>query len=507
MPKNSEPHPLSSAKCKRLVRPLLSKIHSLTDLYSKYPAKFVFDCELFISGSSEDAHFTKPATAEQRLVSLKPFLSLETYDAYVEIFNIFKNIVSTLYPDNAKTTKNGVPRLSFLAAHKLGKSIALGTKSTHYSLNQTALFDPASIPLYLRKYHDQLAEDIDEWLLMEPGSVLGQHRSQLLLGYVMHILVFNLRVLFYTLIPVLCHWLHEQKMQCLRTLFVEFWLFLYLDPDHEEVQDLTVPDKSRDPSLATFWLFHKIGYWQQMVRLLHIKSLVYSSAEAYSALLLEALICSDRLDLAHVDVHEVYALMRTNLQHPKNTQILVATIAQLITSFQKNYDVVSTSSEAHAAIFSAYLEIRNFLQAWVCLSKTLIFNTLDKGNTEIFDACSKFADHLKEICTLIIAYLESRSRGGSRSIERVRKFKKLLSEIGDLSGTCEVLRAFFLDIRLQSSEINASPTLVQYLASFTAEEYDRETLEVFMGWFEEQDQTKYGDFISLLQSHISAFEH
>ncbi|KAM9916088.1 hypothetical protein OXX59_010236, partial [Metschnikowia pulcherrima] len=88
MPKKNEPHTLSVPRCKRLVRPLLAKVHSLTDLHSKYPAKLVFDSELF--GSDKNDAFTSPASANDRLISLKPYLAQEVYEAYTEIFNILK---------------------------------------------------------------------------------------------------------------------------------------------------------------------------------------------------------------------------------------------------------------------------------------------------------------------------------------------------------------------------------------------------------------------------------
>lgn len=528
MPKNSEKNVLSIARCKRLVRPLLSKVHSLTDLQSKYPDKFFFDTELFASHSKNTHELIKPATAQDRLILLKPFLSQEIYEAYVEIFNMFKNIIFTLFPEtatqdrNGKTAKSGkrrkiqngesiskntrdkFPRLSFLAAQKLGKSVALGTKSTHYSLNQTALFDPNSIPVYLRKYHDQLAEDIDEWLLMEPSSVLGLHRQELLLGYVLHIFVFNLRMLFYTFIPVLCHWLHEQNMASLRSLFIEYWLFLHLDPDHEEVQELTAPDKSQDPSLDIFWVFHRGGYWQQLVLLLRVKMLEYSSNDQYEALFLDALVSSDRLDLKQVDVHEIYALMRNNLQHPKNTLILVAIIALLITSSRELYKTATTSIAAHEAIVKAQQELRNFLQAWLSLSKSCIFNTLDRGNPEIFDACFMWMAYLDKKCALVLEYLESAVQ--SKISESIQRFKTAKSDIAKLNDICIVLQAFFLDTALSLSiDSHSTVSTVKYFMEFVREDCDDETIDIFIGWLEEQDPEN-NKLMSLLHSQMTSFQ-
>ena len=531
MPKKNEPHTLSVPRCKRLVRPLLAKVHSLTDLHSKYPAKLVFDSELF--GSDKNDAFTSPASANDRLILLKPYLAQEVYEAYTEIFNIFKNIVSTLSPVSTinaaksrpnKVTKplaskktatgngsvtsgeNKIMKLSTLASIKLGKSIALGTKSTHYSLNQTALFDPLSIPVYLRKYHDQLAEDIDEWLQMDPAAVFGQHRAELLMGYVMHIFVFYLRMLFYTLIPVLCHWLSEQQNACLRILFSECWLFLHFDPDHEEVQDLTVADRSRDPSLGTFWLFHRIGYWQNLVLLLKVKSAGFDGTSTYEALFLDALICADRLDLNEIDVHEVYAMMRNNLQHPRNTQILVSIVAQFINSFRKTYSAASTSTAALEAITRTYHDIRGFVQAWLCLSKSCIFNTLDKGNSELFGALFMLTDHLKEKCSLVLDYLEGMS-GSDHVAEAIKNFRKALSDVTKLESSCRILEAFFLDTPLpRLGDNSASPATTKYFTSFIAEDCDDETIDVFVGWLDEQDHST-DIFVSSLRRQMASFQH
>ncbi|GEQ70358.1 hypothetical protein JCM33374_g4034 [Metschnikowia sp. JCM 33374] len=549
MPKNNEPHVLSIARCKRIVRPLLSKVHSLTDLHSKYPVKVNFDTILFTSGpdTPEKAKFNNPATSQDRLNSLKPYLAQETYDAYTEIFAIFKNIVSTLYPgeipgarrvkrENGKMPRktpqkkphNGsaqppspkTPRLSFLAAQKLGKSIALGTKSTHYSLNQTALFDPDSIPLYLRKYHQQLAEDIDEWLAMEPASVVGHHRADLLLGYVLHILVFNSRTLLYTFIPVVCHWLHEQRLPSSRSLFIECWNFSPLDPDHEEVQDLTGTSTGTGPgsgvgsdsdaNRATFWLFHNIGYWHNLVVLLGVKSSEYLSAQSYDALFLEALVSCDRLSLDHIDVHEVYALMRNNPQHPKNTQVLVLVVAQLITSFRASYNTASTSSAAHEAISTCYHEIRHFTQTWLCLSKTCIFNSLDRGNEEIFEACFSFMAYLMDKCVSILEYLDGVSHSTAPNTphniaEITRSFQKLHIDITKLNVTCKILQGFFLDTQLPVlDESLTTPAMVRYFSSFVHEDSDEDTMDDFMAWVGDQESTESAKLVSLLRRQMAS---
>lgn len=488
---------LSIPKCKRIVRPLVSKIHSLNDLYVKFPSKFDFDMELFSSTNVSGGilKFSNPSTAEDRLFSLKPYLSPELFRAYVEMFSIFKNIVTSMYdvPEARNITKKqkaqavakppSLPRLTALAAHKLGKSVVLGTKSTYYSLNQTMLFEPDTIPLHLQKYHLTLADDIDEWLQMEPESVINAQRNDLLLGYVIHLLAVYLRTLLFALIPVLVQWLYTQGLASLRTLFLEVWLYLPRDARDEDMLELVAGD--RDPSLELFWFFLKIGYWKQLA--LDIRLLAADGSAGFDSLLLEALGDTDRLASSPVDPDEVLQLVSQNTQHPLNTPILISLVARLITKVRKEYNSAKTSDSTYDVIAMAYSQIRVLVKSWLGLNSNCIFNSLDRGNEEIFSALFRLLQYLLGKCTQIIRYLNNSKHAGRKIAELLHRFKFLYYHVDMMQMACMVLKAYYLDLEGAVSVRGIKPSaFTEYFVELMGPGCDSAEALLFFLWLEER---------------------
>lgn len=452
---------LPIAKCKRIIRPLLSKIHALTDVYVKYPSKVEFDTQTFTSSkvSGGILKFTHPPTSSDRLVALKPFISSELFQAYSEIFSIFRNVIGSV----CGPPKQPFPTLSALSAYKMGKSMTLGTKTTYYRLNQTLLFEPDTIPKYLQKYHHELADDIDDWLLMEPSSVTDSYRIDFLLGYVIHILVFNLRNLLYLLVPVLVHWLKEQNMaQLLRVLFSEYWLFLPRDPDRKAIDELALDlvDFPHDPSFGIFWLFYKIGYWEHLVSELNIGSRYSERFGNFDCVFLDVLAQTDRLVLTReVDLQDIYAVLVRNSQHPHNTTILVSIIAQSIFNLKKELKSASTSHATLELLRGAHSSLRMFLQTWLSLNESCVFNSLDKGNDDIFQALSRLVKFILGKCTRIISYLNE--CGLSAKVkDMLSRFKNLYYNMDMMKLACQILEAYFLDTNTQLSLEGLRPNSV-----------------------------------------------
>ncbi|PVH15239.1 uncharacterized protein CXQ87_003077 [Candidozyma duobushaemuli] len=440
---------LSILRCKRMIRPLISKIAALTDIYIKYPSKFDLDIESFDivqRNHGKSLSFISPATSDDRLLYLKPYLSPELHQAYKEIFVIFKNIILAW----SQTSSNSrIPKLSSLASYKLGKCITLGTKSSHYRLSKTALFDADTLPKYLQKYHDELSDDIDDWLTMEPESVMETHRTDLLYGYLIHLLVFNSRTIFYCLLPVLVHWLHEQKLYSLsRTLLYEFFLFSSVDIDQREVSELTTEVAQHDPSLPVFWLFHNIGYWRRLCELCKLTTMDASNKrfQSYDSIFIEILAKTDRLFLTDgIDLQHIYDTLQSNPQHPHNTFILTSILAQIISLFKKSLDSASTSS-ASLMVFRASLnDFTEFLRTWLSLSGDCVFNSFDGGNEDIFDAVENTVDYMLKHCIRAVRYLEGVS-SKSRSVELVLEdFKNIHHRILAFQTNAQILHAYYLD--------------------------------------------------------------
>lgn len=482
----------SIAKCKRIVRPLISKIHGLTDLFVKFPSKFDFDVDAFTGAKVDGGNlrFTHPASASDRLVSLKPFISTELYQAYVEIFLIFRNIVATVCDLESHPGK--VPRLTTLASSTLGKSVALGTKSTFYKLNQTLLFEQDTLPQHLQKYVTELSDEIDDWLQLDPQQVTETYRNEILLGYVLHVLVLNLRTLLYMLIPVLVHWLREQDCQrlshVLRNLFMAFWLFLPHHSDYSHTYGLSheLTDPESDPSLPVFWLLHRVGFWKQMVRELGVLSLfgTLNNFDRYDALLLDSLARTNWLVLSHVQALDVYELLLRNVQNPNNTSIVVSVVSQQILRLQLSLKNAATSHRAYTVLSGGVLDLKELLQAWLAFSSDCLFNSLDLGNTEIFSAVFLLLQFAFTKCTHIIRYLEK--HWTSTRLENVRemlyRFKSLCYQLETMTATCRILSCYYLDVGTMDIDKRKISSVAEFFANLMLERSENSEMANFLLW-------------------------
>lgn len=501
------PPELPVAKCKRLVRPLLAKIHVLTDLYHKYPSKFVFenlpkthkggrDTKRAIEADRDRlpglrdkrgrTHLPLPRekrdyapksndrlisslTSAERLAQLKPLLSPELHRAYSEIFVICRNIFTTVLDQPERPE----PRLSVLAATKLGKLVALGTKSTYYRLSQALLFDADSIPPHLQKFHADLAEDIDQWLDMEPESVTRQFRRHIVAGYVVHVLVYALRPMLFLLVPVLAHWLHEQgAVTLLQTLFAEFWNFLAQDPDVKHMAELMVSVDS-DPTAPLFWPLHHSGYWEKLVNRLGVVS---PHSNGYEGLLLDCLVQPGRLD--GVPDQLVFSLAARNHQHPNNTAVMMGVLAQTICGIKFS----STSATQTLETFSAaYSDTRRFVQAWLGLNGRTIFNSQDKGNLQLFESLCLLLRYIGGRAATVIECLNLSMNSTSRRHQNdmLRRFKFLYYHVDLMQVVVGLLRGYFLE--------SGIPTLAGLKPAVVA--------DFFVEFQVDSDERLVGDFL------------
>lgn len=477
---------VSISKCKRLVRPLVAKIHALNDLNNKYANVLDFTLtekeleldfqdgnnirdnsvryrrSISTSGENEDrkdsleridkklkgfirghhdnktfninkenlgneetvksldsnsnarnvpnvnvlAKFTNPIDSGSRLKSLKPFVSDSLFKSYVDIFQIFQNLMVNLV-EAFSLEPTRVPRLTTLCSHKLGKDITMSARSTYYKLNQSLLFDIGNLSPEISGYYENLCDDIDPWLELEPTNMSLQYRLDLLVGYIIHIIVLNLYYTLYLIIPAFLHWLKEMadttknvKYEVImHTLFREFW---NMDSDYfsEESQCLLnyFGGKSQKEFNKTlFWLFFRIGLWRNLIYCLfdgaNNKDLIYGN------LMLETFtkndkLCFNEITLDKFDfiIKDICCIIEDTSSNVNNNEVLIHLTTQVIVHSKTKLFQAKYISE----ILRVYLQTRHRLSylAHVWLSfrgtyKNSIFNSSLPGNEDLFDALTR----------------------------------------------------------------------------------------------------------------------
>ncbi|CAH2352815.1 hypothetical protein CLIB1423_08S01684 [[Candida] railenensis] len=401
------------SKSKRTVRPLVAKIHALNELYTSYPSIVEFDIEQFQSSTESQVYpgIINPKDPSQRLSSLKPFISSELYQTYSEIFQIFKSIIQSVEasanPPTASSTStdpsHSTPpsKISLLCCYKIGQSMALYSRSSHYKLNNSLLFDKKE-----RKQdaivENEFEDDIDHWLEMEPSQIVLAHRKDLIIGYIIHLLVFHSNLLLYTLIPILVDWLFENKNyhSIARNLFQEYW---YNNDEYDEGVRNRI-----------FWTFLKTGYWNQFITKLDLKSSYYSSSSQYASLILDSLPLNNKfsnkvkLDLL-LNTSELHKLIELAPQHFQVNNILIHTLGKYINCFRSDLKQSSDPSRSEQVLQAFHQFLSQFLSLWLGSSDKdtgLVFNSLLPGNEDLFTALEKITKYCMAISDKVGAYID-----------------------------------------------------------------------------------------------------
>ncbi|CAH6719812.1 hypothetical protein CLIB1444_02S17040 [[Candida] jaroonii] len=364
-------------RCKRVVRPLLSKIHSLTQLVIKSPSTLDITIQPKFTTSS-NIH-CKPSNSHHRLKCLKPHITLELYGYYEELFYIFQQIMTSL------NVKGDFTTLASHCSYNIGKAMVLSSRNSYFRLNNSSLFDPNTLPGTIKQYHDTLSPDIDGWLDMESLSTITC-KMDLLLGYVIHLLVFNQKIL-YLIIPTLVHWLYEQslprnlKLKYMATyLFHEYWKFN--DKYYDNIDPLIITQLTGlDNQVTCFWDLEKIKYWDHLVSSLDIKSTFPD--QHYNNLLLNVI--SSKLDY---DLDYIY----TKLQdHPQTNNILASVLTKLINRRNKN----------------SIEDLTKLVGVWLGFRDSMIFNSLLPGNEDLFYGIMRFHKYLTNTESQALILLKS----------------------------------------------------------------------------------------------------
>lgn len=514
------PNTLSTSKCSKLTRPLISKLHSLTDLFAKDASLFVFDADKCANMTSKDLlRFLNPKSSEQRLMDLQQFILHDLYESYRDIFLNFKNIVGFVYHLNLKKATNNhhneqdsllipnssIPRLSTLSALHTGKHIALGTKTTFLLVSQAMAFDKETFPAHLLKYSQGLEDGIESWLELEPAPLFSSYRKTLLMGYLIHLLVINLTTLLYTLIPVLVHWLREQGSPFLTSLFHAYWNFLISDYDVRAVGDLL--PLAFDSNLQTFWTFHRNGYWRHCAKLLNLSNGTgrHDIYDSYEGLFLDALLRNNGIKVSRT--MEIYEIMRQNPQYPSNTSIVITITAQIIDFNYQQLKAAATSQEAINAIETTLSKVFELLQNWLAFNESCIFHHLDRGNERVFNSILHLLNYNLKHTSHVLHCLDNMDH--KPTIEQTkRRFMNLKSGIRANIVTIELLKNYHLSItyRTQWQGIS-SERVADCLWNLFGSEAEKYNVLDLIGWLHEQEsdvlydlaESIFGQFGSLLQ--------
>lgn len=361
-------------RCKRVIRPLLSRIHALSDLVAKNP--LVLDLR---PTNDISKMFVKPAYAAARFQALESFITPELYQAYREIFNVFQSIALNINVEDKSQTKFS---LRSACCYQIGKAAVLSCRTSYYKLNQNVLFDADTLPKGLREYNKHLDADIDGWILLEPKTVFDKYRLDILNGYIVHLLVFHLSQHLYILIPVLVHWLYEELISrgnnrlrtMLTRLFYEFWSFhrdtYYDNLSQEEITALT---GSYDISGEYFWPLFRHGYWDHFILSLGINSGKLGGSQ-YEMLILDTVVANHKLDMMlWSDMPSLFELLHRNPLHRQVNSILLGILTTMVAWAKADPQLT----------YEAFL---NFLQAWLSFDEDSrgLYNPMAKGNDHLF---------------------------------------------------------------------------------------------------------------------------
>lgn len=463
---NKDNNVIDIARCKRIVRPLQSKIHQLNELIASFPSK----TQLQYNVSQKS--FIHPSSSSERLASLKPYIDPDLFQSYKDIFQIFQTTVTNVIDYE----QNRLPRLATLCCINMGKSIALSTRSTYFKLNQSSLFDPDTLPGHLQRIYHSLHESIDPWLELEPMHLYGGYRRQLLMGYILHLVVFNLGML-YMLIPVLIQWLQEDPknkglLPFSTILFNNFWHFdetYHPDFDSEFLGYLDANKKIDNND--TFWRLYKVNYWQTFITDMSFET----SVGGYDSLMIEALARPLRIPESNS------ALVIQTLDHivqcpyhPYTNSMLCNVLRSLISEVR---------SQSYSSL---YQHILQFIKVWLSfpLDPTqVVFNSLLPGNQFLFRCLNSITKYLAAV---------------------VSPNQSLRAKVNDCINTILILQHFYLD---EAEQEDTTGFVGTFFKLNDPSDVSNESFNEFVCWLHDQATSAYIDLARELFSRFYTDEN
>lgn len=461
---------LSIQKCRRALRPLLTKINNMCDFEEKFPMEINYDfMDLETKAFSKSELFCNPRDSAERLLHLKTLMSPRIFQAYREIFSIFRGTVMLVDPPK----ENHILLLKQTAALRLGKVAALNTKSSFYKLSQTALFDRDTLPEHLRRFTEELADNMDEFFNLDPVMATDQYNGDFFLGYIFELVILYLGSFLQDLIPVLVHWLHEEGYVGLsRALFWQFWLRSLLLTEYEALVVLQ-PHEDLN-ALMVFWEFQKVGYYDALARKI-------GATPTGGSLLLEMLATTNRFDLSFIDRNKLFTEMSTHYQSPFNNSILMQVLTSYMTRLS-GWSKRSNSQKALGELNQSYTFLKEIVQLWLPLRNECVFDSLARGNNEIFAALRRIILCQSFRTAQVLGYLKQLP-STSRTEELHAKFQALSSRFCDLEQSLVILKAFYLDEPLEKFDASlVHHRFAKYLAELVALPCLERELDAFLDW-------------------------
>lgn len=414
-----------------------------------------FPNKVSASFHSPQPGFLRPTSAAKRLATLKPYLDADVYQSYVDIFGIFQGAVRNIFVGHNEL----VPRLATLCSATVGKDIALSTRSTYYKLHQSSLFDPDTLPVHLHRIYHSLHDSIDPLLELEPHQLFGPYRRDMLMGYVIHLVVFNLGIL-YTLVPVIVHWLQEELRQhhsgalmaFSSILFLQFWRFdetYHPDYDGDFLGHLDA-SKKIDNNIV-FWQLYLIGYWKNTITDLHVRSRI----GGYHSLMVEALARPLRVLETHtLEVFQALDHIKECPHHPSINLALCNVLRKLVVDVRSN-----RNPSLH------YQLILRFIAVWLSFPQSVtqvVYNSLLPGNLFLFRS-------LLSVIKFVMAVAENDT---------------LRHKLSNCLTTVKILLHFYLD----NGQHEDTSGFVECFFEFqTASTGRNESFDEFVDWLHDQN--------------------
>lgn len=369
-------HDLTIPKIRRILRPLVSKLHRLSELQLRN--SHLLDLVIPVDIHSKYIQkLVSPANAHDRLFALKRFLDPELYSEYQDLFAIFLSILMTLhkvYCSNNKDLVSG--SLSTLCCLTLGKHIVVGSKTSYFKLNQAILFENDTAV-------EEVPDDIDDWFSMEPSYIFNKYRFQLLIGYLVHLLVFHTNKLYF-LIPSLAEWLKELYKktgvfiyyQMSQHLYKQYWMYNYLD----------YADGQWSHHDA-YWHLFDFEYWDYLQLRLDFPNVDF----------LDNLRLNHRVELKHLD--HILGRLIQKPQHPDSTEILALLVKEILGNCRVKH---STRVELESLYTNTLSNLMKVAQTWLTFRadvNRMVFDSLLPGNELIFSSlihCSNYVRQMSE---------------------------------------------------------------------------------------------------------------
>lgn len=430
---------LSTTRFRRVLRPLLSKIHALNDLYSKNPLVFDFDISKINKDCKSNKHlnettphlnhkqqrlhttkrpklgeepipdFYNPINSDDRLRSLRPFITPELFKSYTDLFHIVKSILLLLAPKQEHKWK-----LSSRCAFEIGKEMAESTRTTYYRLNNVSLFDPSLVNESIKELNQELYEDLDDWMKveMEPMSITVNYTRELFAGYIIRLIVIHSQTTLYMFVPVLMHWLLMQGTFLRKLgLFLSYEYFTFPDISTTNVEKLN--GLSFNDTILVFWSLYVVNYWAPFMN---------------QQLLLEIIPYKISLDLFEEleVVHELLSgYFREQVygvyQYEKNTNIIAMMMVRIL---QKTRKKLTSYDEAYIHFKEIYKLLLEVVRHWLPY-----YNRGFNNNKVVFNSIKRLRQYSEEKLSIL-------SQQGGQYMKLYVNYKGLLDTVDTIGQYC-----------------------------------------------------------------------